>query len=559
MLLLVWRYHLNAFRRYFAVRRTAKLVTAFLFGMIGIGLMMTVFVFFASGLRFIAQDSYFHDALTAYIYEGYTLIVFWLVAFSAVITLLFSLFRSKENDWILASPRFSMLQWVIFSRVVISSLWPLALLFLPGVTAAAIVFHISFWGWFAVLFSVALLTVLAVGSIYALILTLAKFLETLSRIFLTSLFSFRNIVVIVLLLVTALAALTWRQSFNVDLIQLFQANKVGNFLPDVTAIVSRFSFFPSHLVAGTLYNWQQGDVRHAVSLVGMLVSFVLAIGVLGWFTSRWYLSLEQQLRSGTYIAQTNSTLRRTQTARFRGGYIRVLLKKELLMTSRDGRNISWFAFLLLIWLCVVGLNIVLGHLLAKNSIDTRTFSATIQVLQFVTTVYFVSAFALRFVYPALSTERKTAWILASAPIRFSRVYWAKLAYHLVLFTALGVLVGYANLAFLGVSLRSAGWTLLVFLTTLPLLIIFALSLGALFPNFETADPSEVGNSLPGFGFITGSLLYGAAGGWLLYRVLFGGSIVPILGFELVSVLLMIFFLSIAPYAMEKIDFAKTQN
>ncbi len=138
-------------------------------------------------------------------------------------------------------------------------------------------------------------------------------------------------------------------------------------------------------------------------------------------------------------------------------------------------------------------------------------------MQFVTGIFFISAFVLRFVFPTFGSERKSAWLLATAPIKMTRVYWAKLWFFTSIFTTLGILIVAINLSHYGVSFLSFGFSMIIFISSVIFIIVYGLSLGAIFPNFETDDPSALSTSLPGLGFIVGSLIYGTLGGFLLYK------------------------------------------
>jgi hypothetical protein len=70
-----------------------------------------------------------------------------------------------------------------------------------------------------------------------------------------------------------------------------------------------------------------------------------------------------------------------------------------------------------------------------------------------------------------------------------------------------------------------------------LLVAYGLGLGAIFPNYETNDPEQLSTSLPGLGFIFGSLAYGGYGTYLFYRLLAGGPGGPVIVFDIVTALL----------------------
>jgi ABC-2 type transport system permease protein len=180
-----------------------------------------------------------------------------------------------------------------------------------------------------------------------------------------------------------------------------------------------------------------------------------------------------------------------------------------------------------------------------------------QVLQFVTVCFFISAFVLRFAFPAFSTERRTAWILASAPLKPGRIFWIKLAFYLVVFALLGGLVAYVNVSALGLSIGLSALTLTLFFTAVIFITVLGVSLGALFPNFETDDPAMLSTSLPGLAFIVISLAYAALGAFMLFIILTRGLSLPTVIFELATVFAVAVLLYAAPRALERIDYIKS--
>lgn len=158
----------------------------------------------------------------------------------------------------------------------------------------------------------------------------------------------------------------------------------------------------------------------------------------------------------------------------------------------------------------------------------------IQAMQFVMLVFFVSAFALRFAFPSFSTELKTAWILATAPIRMYEVLKAKMVFFALLFLAMACAVAPIHLMLIGLPGLSLGVFLLFTVVSVITITAFGTGLGAAFPNFETSDPQVLSTTIPGLFFIAVALAYGILGAFTMYH---GGA--ELLGIFGVSSLLLI--------------------
>jgi len=172
--------------------------------------------------------------------------------------------------------------------------------------------------------------------------------------------------------------------------------------------------------------------------------------------------------------------------------------------------------------------------------------ATLQALQFIVAVYFICSFTLRFVFPAFSIEKKTAWILASAPINFRRIYFGKYLFYSLFFVAVGILMSYINIGILNLPFTYAAYSILLFVSVVIFIITLGLSLGAIFPNFETDDPEIISTSMPGLFFTALSLIYGALGAGVLYSSLAGGNTSGLLFFVILTFILIAIILQKTP-------------
>jgi ABC-2 type transport system permease protein len=265
----------------------------------------------------------------------------------------------------------------------------------------------------------------------------------------------------------------------------------------------------------------------------------------------------QKLAEGSfrYIAPIRSFFTYKGTFRFMGGRTVALFKKEALVSIRNPKGMLWFAFLFFIWLAQIGTNLILNSNMQRYGTDMGQKLALLQTLQFVIAVYFICSFTLRFVFPAFSLEKKTAWILASAPVNFGKIYFGKYLFYSVFFVAIGVLMSYINISILNLPLSYAAYSMLLFISVVVFIVTLGLSMGAIFPNYETDDPEVISTSMPGLFFTGLSLIYGALGAVVLYYGLLGGNVSGLLFFVIMTFILIAIILFGTPSLAGKKDFS----
>jgi ABC-2 type transport system permease protein len=137
--------------------------------------------------------------------------------------------------------------------------------------------------------------------------------------------------------------------------------------------------------------------------------------------------------------------------------------------------------------------------------------------------FVLAAIAARFLFPAVSLEGRTLWLLRSSPLMLRRLIWSKYWVNVVplLVVALTLTVG-------------TNWILRVgpFVMTLSLITItvitfaiaaLALGFGALFPRFDTANAADIPTGFGGLVFMMTAVVYLAAvivlEAWPVYAVL----------------------------------------
>jgi ABC-2 type transport system permease protein len=137
--------------------------------------------------------------------------------------------------------------------------------------------------------------------------------------------------------------------------------------------------------------------------------------------------------------------------------------------------------------------------------------------------FVLAAIAARFLFPAVSLEGRTLWLLRSAPLDLRALLWSKFWVGIVplLVLALALTVG-TNLI-----LRVSGFMMVLSVATMIVMTVaiaaMALGFGALFPKFDTENPAEIPTSFGGLLFMMAATSYLgimiALQAWPVYAIL----------------------------------------
>jgi len=180
--------------------------------------------------------------------------------------------------------------------------------------------------------------------------------------------------------------------------------------------------------------------------------------------------------------------------------VRALIEKDTKLFFRDTGQ--WSQLFLLGALVIVYLfNIY------KLPLDTLYLKSLVSFLNIGLAGFVLAALALRFVYPAISLEGTSFWIIKSSPLTPGRFlkekFWISLLPLLILG---GVLVLVSNLL-----LKADIFMTLLSLLSVEVIVVgltsLAVGMGALYPKFQVENISEIESSLGGLLFMVYALFY----------------------------------------------------
>jgi ABC-2 type transport system permease protein len=183
---------------------------------------------------------------------------------------------------------------------------------------------------------------------------------------------------------------------------------------------------------------------------------------------------------------------------------RQLILKDVRVFFRD--TTQWSQLIILGVLVVVYVYNIRVLPLSSGEMITRYLITLVVFLNLALSGFVLAAIAARFVFPALSLEGQTLWLLGSAPLEARTVIGAKYWVGAVPLTALALLLTGITNYLLGVP---AGLAALSLVSTVALSLAFtaqALAWGVFYPEFESENAAQIPTSMGGLLFMLGAVV-----------------------------------------------------
>jgi ABC-2 type transport system permease protein len=259
-------------------------------------------------------------------------------------------------------------------------------------------------------------------------------------------------------------------------------------------------YLPTTWAANVLIPLLRVEAGEPLFFLGMLYStaamlFVVSTSVVELlFLRAWSAAQQGRMHGGTGERALSRWLRRL--ARPLPRTPGLLFVKDLTIFLRDASQ--WSQLILLFVLVVIyvynfsALPLGDGSPLASVLRDIAAL-CNLGLAAFVTT-----AVAVRFVYPMISLEGRSWWILRTAPVPLERLWWGKFWIGYVPLAGFGlILVGITN-RLLGVPLALTSLFVATLLPLIAAIVSLGLAFGALYPRVDTQNAAHIAT---GFGAI----------------------------------------------------------
>lgn len=257
----------------------------------------------------------------------------------------------------------------------------------------------------------------------------------------------------------------------------------------------------------------------------LLVSTAAAFFVMGaWLHGRLYRDGFSRSQEGAERQDASEQRRQQRLERaFRAvpTTARSLVAKDIRTFFRD--TTQWSQLILLAVLVAVYVyNIKVLPLFSGEDVGFFLINV-VSFLNLGLAGFVLAAIAARFLFPAVSLEGRTLWLLRSSPLALRSLLWSKFWVGItpLLVLALALTIG------TNVILRVSGFMMVLSIATIVVMTFaiaaMALGFGAIFPKFDTENPAEIPTSFGGLLFMMTATAYLgvmiALQAWPVYSIL----------------------------------------
>ncbi|HZF73982.1 MAG TPA: hypothetical protein VEZ51_11150, partial [Gemmatimonadaceae bacterium] len=254
-------------------------------------------------------------------------------------------------------------------------------------------------------------------------------------------------------------------------------------------------FLPSEWAAQGIMTWLRGDPE--ILPFYLLFSTAAAAIVLGALLHRWLYargfsksqeSGERWVRQGALGKLVGRMLTPWGVMR------RELVLKEMRLFFRD--TTQWSQLILLTVLVVVYV-FNIKFLPLRGEGVTFFLANVIPFVNLILAGFVLASIAARFIFPGISLEGRTLWLLRSSPLEMRQLLWSKFWVGTLPLLGLALVLVFAT----DVLLQVSGFMMAVSIFTITMMTFaiagLALGFGALFPKFNTENAAQIPTSFGG--------------------------------------------------------------
>jgi ABC-2 type transport system permease protein len=458
------------------------IILAFLFWVI-------IFTVFYKVLLYFKSIEILGEILLAKLMAVVFLTFFLMLTVSNIITSLSTYFLSEDTRLILSVPVST--EKVYLSKYLITlghSSWMVLLFGIPVFMAYGAVYGapITYYLWFTLILLVFLLIPGGIGVMISM-----------SLVNLVPAKRAKGTLVVLFVVLLAALYLFFRFLQPEKLVNPERFSELVDYLAMMRLPTS--PFLPSHWATRSLFPLLKGRFEDSMFYFLLLLSTGLMSVLVGSWTcrllyyrgwSRSYESREAKIKRMPLLEGLFDFLMRPFN-----GSTKAMVIKDVKIFLRDTRQ--WSQLILLLALVVVYL--FNFKALPLNKVPGISFylENVISFLNVGLAGFVLSAVAVRFIYPAISLEGKSFWIMMSSPIELKRLIWSKFWTSLVplLFLA-EVLIILSNIFLHVTQFMMVVSTVSIFFITIAI-VSMGIGIGAVFPRFRVEDVAQIHSGFGG--------------------------------------------------------------
>lgn len=428
------------------------------------------------------------------------LIFFLMLLVSSFIYALGSLFRSEETEYLFSTPvGVKQVFTSKFFDIVIFSSWAVLAMALPILYSYAKVKKFGILEYALTGFVVIppfVLIAISIGTITAIVL------KALSRKI-----DFRILVVfagiILVGVVYSLIFLSRPTDLEIKFTEDFRALNlfINNFQ------INSNPFTPNYWLIQCL----RAQVFHNYSVLAVYLGALFSTAF--FLTSLLYLCVDK-FYYGTWLTSMDRLESKTNKAvkpffshdRFFSYHgdsqERGLVYKDILLFYRDSRQ--WGQFIIIVILLAV---YFINLQFIPEDIELENWRTLLFIMNLAFCAFVLATLAVRFIYPSISLEGKSIWVLGSSPLSPKTLFREKLMTSFILFFIIAEPIGAISGMLLKLEIMYRILTFFaVFMMSISLSCI-AVGMGAFFPDFDESNPSKIVSSPGGIMTVFISMIY----------------------------------------------------
>ena len=466
---------------------------------IGAAFWLGAFLIFHRVLKYLGTTPEIGGLLAGKILSMLLLAFASILLLSNLVTALSTFFLAKDLDMLVSAPvDWGRLYLAKLFETLVHSSWMVALLLVPILTAYGVVYH---GGW---LFPLA-----AIGALAPFFL-LPTIIGSATTLILVNVFPARrarDLLTLIAIGAVGSVVLVLRFMRPEQLSRPEGFRNLVDFVAELRA--PSHPLMPSEWVANAIMNWLErvGDPLPLMLLWSTAGAFVVLGGALH---SRLYPVAFSKAQEGAEKHAAGLGWQRwvAGALRFLPVTRREFIMKDLRVFFRDPTQWSQL-ILLAVLLIVYVFNIQALPLYTGERVPYLLVTLVVFLNQGLAG-FVLAAIAARFIFPSVSLEGRQLWLLKSSPLDLKAMLWSKYWVG----TAPLLIVALTITVVTNEILRASPFMMFLSVVTITCFTMaagsLALSLGVLFPQFETENAAQIPTSFGGLVFMMSAILLLAA-------------------------------------------------
>ena len=476
-----------------------KRLEIFVSTLIVIGLIFGGYRLFMGGGHFLLRQGELGEIfMDRMFYLGWS-IIFYLLILSNLITGFSTFYRSPEVAYLMTMPVGNRQIFKIkFVENLVYSSWAILILGIPLTLGYGALQGLQFWQ-YLLIFAFGILPFLFIATVSATLLL--GILVYLSRFF-----KMRTLFIMLGVLFTGFFYLYFNISQQDTLLTSGMGNfrALGRYMSNLSS--NPFPIIPSYWLSQLFLNSDNLALAERIYYAALFVT----TAAIGWeinhaLAHRFYFQT-YQVMEGQGQKNKLKPISKIFKAAWPGlePRSRALLSKELVQFMRTPQQ--WVQFLLMaFFISVYLINLSRGKIQMDEL--APVWRTALYVFNFGFMGFILAALTARFVYPMISMEGRSLWILQAAPFSMTQVFKEKFWFAFFVLFSMTEVVTLASNYFLGQPpMISFLASLFLFLTSLAL-ISLSLGLGAVYAQFNETNPMKISSGYGGIITVILSLIY----------------------------------------------------